>query len=67
MPKSHKPNPPAVREQPVALVRRGRDPQEFARKFELAAQSIRNWLVQANRKPARGETVSRATSTRRAL
>ena len=49
MPKSHKPYPPEFREQMVALVRRGRDPDKLATEFEPTAQSIRNWVAQADR------------------
>jgi len=49
MPKSRPPYPPAVRRQLVALVRSGRDPEDLAREFEPTAQSIRNWVAQANR------------------
>jgi len=49
MPKSHKPYPPEFREQMVALVRRGRDPDKLAKEFEPTAQSIRNWVAQADR------------------
>jgi len=38
-----------VRRQLVALVRSGRDPEELARQFEPTAQSIRNWVAQADR------------------
>ncbi len=40
--------PPEFREQMVALVRAGRTPEELAREFEASAQSIRNWVVQAD-------------------
>jgi transposase len=49
MPKSRPPYPPEVRRQLVALVRSGRDPEELAREFEPTAQSIRNWVAQAER------------------
>ena len=49
MPKSRPPYPPEVRRQLVALVRSGRDPEELARQFEPTAQSIRNWVAQADR------------------
>jgi len=49
MPKSHPPYPPEFRRQMVALVRSGRDPEELAKEFEPSAQSIRNWVVQAER------------------
>ena len=40
--------PPEFREQMVELVRAGRTPEELAREFEPTAQSIRNWLKQAD-------------------
>ena len=49
MPKSRPPYAPEVRRQLVALVRSGRDPEELARQFEPTAQSIRNWVAQADR------------------
>ena len=49
MPKSRPPYPPEVRRQLVALVRSGRDPEGLARQFEPTAQSIRNWVAQADR------------------
>ena len=33
----------------MELVRAGRTPEELAEKFEPTAQSIRNWVVQADR------------------
>jgi transposase len=38
-----------LRRQLVALVRSGRDPEDLAREFEPTAQSIRNWVAQADR------------------
>ena len=49
MPKSRPPYPPEVRRQLIALVRSGRDPEDLAREFEPTAQSIRNWVAQADR------------------
>ena len=49
MPKTRKPYPPEFREQMVALVRAGRTPEELLREFELTAQSIINWVAQADR------------------
>jgi len=49
MPKSHQPYPPELRRQMIALVRAGRTPEDLAKKFEPTAQSIRNWLAQADR------------------
>ena len=37
----------------VELVRSGRPPEELAREFEPSAQSIRNWLGQADRDEGR--------------
>ena len=49
MPKRRKPYPPEFREQMVELVRAGRTPEELSREFEPSAQSISNWVVQADR------------------
>ena len=49
MPKTRKPCPPEFREQMVALVRAGRTPEELSREFEPTAQSIINWVAQADR------------------
>jgi transposase len=47
MPKSHQPYPPEFRQQILELVRAGRSPDELAREFEPTAQTIRNWIKQA--------------------
>ena len=49
MPKSKPPYTPEFRRRMVELVRSGRQPEELATKFEPSAQSIRNWVVQADR------------------
>jgi transposase len=49
MPRSHVPYPPEFRRQMVELVRAGRDPEQLSREFEPTAQSIRNWVAQAER------------------
>lgn len=49
MPKSHKPYAPEFKQRIVEMVRAGRSPDELAEKFEPTAQSIRNWVVQAER------------------
>ena len=49
MPRTRKPYPPEFREQLVALVRAGRTPEDLAREFEPTAQSIANWVAQADR------------------
>ena len=57
MPKTRVPYSPEFRRQMVDLVRSGRDPDDLAREFEPTAQSIRNWLVQADKKEGRREDV----------
>ena len=49
MPKSHKPYPRELKARLVEMVRGGRTPEELAEKFEPTAQSIRNWVAQAER------------------
>lgn len=49
MPKSHKPYPPEFKQRIIEMVRAGRSPDELAEKFEPTAQSIRNWVAQAER------------------
>src|SRR5262247_2671120 len=49
MPKSRPPYPREFRQRMVELVRSGRSPDELAEKFEPTAQSIRNWVAQADR------------------
>ena len=53
MPKTRPPYAPELRRQMVELVRAGRDPEELAREFEPTAQSIRNWVAQADRSEGR--------------
>ena len=48
MPKNRHPYPAAFREQMVELVRAGRSPEELGREFEPSAESIRNWIRQAD-------------------
>jgi len=40
--------PQEFRQQMVELVRAGRTPEELAREFEPSAQTIRNWVKQAD-------------------
>jgi len=47
MPKSHLPYPEEFRQQMLELVRAGRSPEELAEEFEPTAQTIRNWIKQA--------------------
>ena len=54
MPKSPGPYPPEFRQQEfrqqmVELVRAGRSPEALAKEFEPSGQTIRNWVIQAER------------------
>ena len=49
MPRSRLRYPAEYRRQMVELVRSGRSPDHLAREFEPSAQSIRNWVRQADR------------------
>ena len=51
--KRRKPYPPEFRRQKVELVRAGRTAEELAREFEPTAQTIRNWVAQADRDEGR--------------
>ena len=53
MPRTRKPYPPEFKRQMIELVRAGRSPEELAKEFEPTAQSIRNWVVQADRDEGR--------------
>lgn len=48
MPRPHPPYPPEFRRRLVELVRSGRSPESLAKDFEPSAQTIRNWLKQAD-------------------
>ena len=45
--------PPEYRRRLIELVRSGQKPEELARKFEPSAQTIRNWVTQADRDEGR--------------
>jgi len=49
MPRSHPPYPREFRKQLLELVRAGRTPEELAKEFEPTAETIRNWVAQADR------------------
>jgi transposase len=53
MPRTRRPYPAEFRRRMVELVRAGRDPESLAREFEPTAQSIRNWVAQADRDEGR--------------
>ncbi len=49
MPKSHTPYSPEFRRRMVELVHSGRSPESLSEEYEPSAQTIRNWLRQAER------------------
>lgn len=49
MSKSRMPYPPEFRRKIVELVESGRTPEDLAREYEPSAESIRNWVKQAER------------------
>ena len=53
MPRSHPPYPIEFRNQMIELFRAGRSPEELAKEFEPSAQTIRNWVAQADRDEGR--------------
>jgi transposase len=53
MSKTRPPYTPEFRRQIIELVRAGRSPDELAKEFEPTAQSIRNWVAQADRDAGR--------------
>ena len=53
MPRTRRPYPEEFKQQMIDLVRAGRTPEELSREFEPTAQSIRNWVLQADRDEGR--------------
>lgn len=53
MSKTRPPYTPEFRRQMAELVRAGRSPEKLAEEFEPTAQSIRNWVAQADRDAGR--------------
>ena len=53
MGKTRQSYPPKFRQHMVELVRAGRTPESLARVFEPTAESIRNWVRQADRDEGR--------------
>ena len=49
MPPTRPPYPAELKRQIVELARAGRSPSELAREFEPIAQTIQNWIRQADR------------------
>ena len=48
MPKSHPAYSPEFRRRILDLVRAGRAPESLSREFHVSAQSVRNWVRQAD-------------------
>lgn len=57
------PYPEEFRRKLIDLARTGRTPEELAKEFEPTAQSIRNWIVQADRET--GKRLDGLTSVER--
>ena len=55
MPRSRPPYPPEFRQELIRWVRAGRTPESLAKEYEPSAQSIRNWVAQADRDEGRRE------------
>ncbi len=53
MGKSRRPYAPAFRREMVELVRSGRTPADLGQEFDPTAESIRNWVKQADRDEGR--------------
>jgi transposase len=53
MPRTHKAYPEEFKKKLIGLIREGRTPEELSRQFEPSAQSIRNWMAQADRDEGR--------------
>jgi transposase len=53
MSKTRPPYTPEFRRQIIELARAGRSPEQLAKEFEPTAQSIRNWVAQAERDAGR--------------
>jgi transposase len=53
MPKTRRPYTPEFRRRLIELVRKGRTPEDVGRQFEPSAQTVRNWLRQADRDAGR--------------
>src|SRR5512143_1712636 len=64
MPQFRPPYPAEFRQQLIEWVRAGRSPEEVEKEFEPRAQTIRNWVSQADRDT--GHRHDRLTSTERA-
>jgi len=55
MPRTNPPYPPEFKRELIELVRSGRSPESLSRDFEPTAQTIRNWVKQADLDEGRRE------------
>lgn len=53
MPSSRPPYPREFRQELIQLARSGRSPESLSKDYEPSAQTIRNWLAQADRDEGR--------------
>ena len=53
MPRSRPPYPREFRQELIQLVHSGRSPETLAKEYEPSAQTIRNWVAQADRDEGR--------------
>lgn len=67
MGKQRAPYPAEFRAQMVALVKAGHRPQALAREFGPTAQSIHNWVRQADRDSAHGRQTALSAAERQEL
>ena len=67
MPRFRVPYPPEFRRQMVELVRLGRTPQDLAREFEPNAQSIADWVRQADREAGANKAGGTSSAEREEL
>lgn len=58
------PYPPEFRKRLVELARSGRSPENLQETFDVSAQSIRNWIRQADRDEGRAQDGGLATEER---
>ena len=53
MPRSRPPYPREFRQELIQLARSGRTPESLSKEYEPSAQTIRNWVAQADRDEGR--------------
>lgn len=60
MPKSRHPYPHEFRDELIQLARSGRTPESLSKEYEPSAQTIRNWVTQADRDEGRRDGLTTA-------